>query len=91
MPARRKWAKKKPLPNRWPDFVRLVAWPIGERREAEFWGLCFLHAHEFALFASIMLLIHSLTTNQQESITIAVALVMALPFVSFTVSDYCYS
>jgi hypothetical protein len=91
MLVRRKTFRKRPRPNRWPDFVRFVAWPFGERLEAELWGWFLLHAHQFALLASFVVLFYNLTTNTIDSLSTAVSVVMVLPFVSFSISDYYYS
>lgn len=91
MSVRRKRLHKRPPSNRWPDFVRFVAWPLGERFEAELWAHFFVNAHYFSLTGSFVVLLHNLTTNEIESFPIVVAVIMALPFVSFTISDYCYS
>ena len=88
MLVRRKRSRKKPLPNRWPDFVRYVAWPIGEENEVFLWATLMDSMH---LLLALMALLIGLKQLQQDCLNmfeLVIACAMVIPWISFTIIEY---
>ena len=85
---RRKRVRTKPPSNRWPDFVRYIAWPIGEENEAILWANVMDSMH---LVLALMALLIFLQQSQQDEfnlIEMVLACAMMMPCISFTIVEY---
>lgn len=88
MLVRRKRSRKKPLPNRWPDFVRYVAWPIGEENEVLLWATLMDSMHLLLALVALLIVLKQLQQDCLNMFELVFACAMVVPWISFTITEY---
>jgi hypothetical protein len=87
MRVRRKCRRIRPPSNRWPDFVRFVAWPIGEEAETACWIGLLNDAHYLMFFMGFALFVAQLASGSISGVVLLLVAILSTPIICFTLTD----